>query len=89
LVPDDTSENRFVAKFVLIFVTPIAPYCRALLRPRKVHARVDWLVPRHHKGPILNVVVCIDSSEDRMVHVAVVGTAADIEKIKFHGFSIG
>src|SRR5436305_8635517 len=58
------------------------------LCPSQIHARVNWLVPRHHVGPILNVMVGVDGSEDRMVHVSVVGASADVEKIKFHRFPI-
>src|ERR1700719_5209181 len=60
----------------------------ASLGALQVEVRVHWLVPWVHVSPVLGVMVGVNEGEHCMVHVSVLGTTADIEKLEFHCLSV-
>src|SRR5215467_9606987 len=50
---------------------------------------MNRLVPRHHIGPVLEVMVGVDDSEHGMMHVSELRASRDIENVELYLLSIG
>src|SRR6266850_4554354 len=58
------------------------------LCPHEVDVRLGRLIRRRHISPVLGVMIGIDDSEYRLVHVSVPCAAGDVEKGEFHGLAV-
>ena len=60
-----------------------------LILPVQIEVRAHRLIAWLHISPVLGVMVRVDDGERRMVHVAVLRAAGDVEKVEFHRLAIG
>src|SRR5579871_2079317 len=56
--------------------------------PLQVEVRADRLVPWHHIGPVLGMVIGINGREDGMMHVSVLRSTGHVDEVKFDRLSV-
>lgn len=57
-------------------------------RTVQVEVGMHRLVPGHHVGPVLDVMISVDQRKHSVVHMSVFGAAGDIDEVEFHGLAV-